>query len=84
MAAKEEQRQAKLLQERIASSLAAGQAAAQSAQIGDQLPRTLKVKQLPEAHGGKQSEELLHGMLDSSMCDSVLLVSLSACFVRFL
>ena len=43
MAEREEQRQAKLLQERIASSLAAGQAAAQSAQIGEQLPRTLKV-----------------------------------------
>ena len=46
MTEREEQRQAKLLQERIATSLAAGQAAVQSAQIGEQLPRTVKVQRL--------------------------------------
>lgn len=43
MAEREEQRQAKMLQERVASSLSAGQSAAQSVQLNDQLQRTIKV-----------------------------------------
>ena len=43
MAEREEQRQAKLLQERVASSLKAGQSVAQASQMSEQLRRTVKV-----------------------------------------